>query len=173
MVESITKPIISATEADWSREQARQWWEPSRQLLKCIRNYQKGLQQGGILGYFLVGLNIIQYRFWSVVTATDIPLNCQIQGGLLLPHPNGIVIHPTASIGPNCLIFQQVTIVGDVKIGGHVDIGAGAKIIRSVTIGDHALIGANAVVICDVPPGATAVGIPTKIIDKKTRNSEK
>ena len=115
------------------------------------------------------GLNIIQYRFWSVVTATDIPLNCQIQGGLLLPHPNGIVIHPSASIGPNCLILQQVTIVADVKIGGHVDIGAGAKIIRSVTIGDHALIGANAVVICDVPPGATAVGIPAKIIEKKTQ----
>ena len=169
MVESITKPIISATEADWSREQVGNWWEPSRQLLKCIRNYQKGQQQGGILGGFLCGLNIIQYRFWSVITATDIPLNCQIQGGLLLPHPNGIVIHPTASIGPNCLIFQQVTIVADVKIGGHVDIGAGAKIIRSVTIGDHALIGANAVVMCDVPPGATAVGIPAKIIEKKNQ----
>ena len=83
-------------------------------------------------------------------------------------HPNGIVINPRASIGPNCLIFQQVTIVSDVKIGGHVDIGAGAKIIRSVTIGDHALIGANAVVLCDVPPGATAVGIPAKILSKKT-----
>ena len=169
MVESITKPIISATEADWSREQAGRWWEPSRQLLKCIRNYQKWQQQGGIFGYFLCRWNIIQYRFWSVVTATDIPLNCQIQGGLLLPHPNGIVIHPSASIGPNCLILQQVTIVADVKIGGHVDIGAGAKIIRSVTIGDHALIGANAVVICDVPPGATAVGIPAKIIEKQTQ----
>jgi serine O-acetyltransferase len=169
MVESITKPMVSATEADWSREQAGKWWEPSRQLLKSIRNYQKGQQQGGIFGYFLCRLNIIHYRFWTVVTATDIPLNCQIQGGLLLPHPNGIVIHPSASIGPNCLILQQVTIVADVKIGGHVDIGAGAKIIRSVTIGDHALIGANAVVICDVPPGATAVGIPAKIIEKKTQ----
>jgi len=169
MVESITKPMISATEADWSREQAGKWWEPSRQLLKSIRNYQKWQQQGGIFGYFLSGWNIIHYRFWSVVTGADIPLNCQIQGGLILPHPNGIVIDPRASIGPNCLILQQVTIVADVKIGGHVDIGAGAKIIRSVTIGDHALIGANAVVICDVPPGATAVGIPAKIIEKKNQ----
>ncbi|MBE9092847.1 serine O-acetyltransferase [Tychonema sp. LEGE 07203] len=166
MVESITKPIISATEPDWSREKLSKWWEPSRQLLKSIRNYQKWQQHGGIAGYILCRWNVIQYRFWSVVTATDIPLNCQIQGGLLLTHPNGVVIHPSASIGPNCLIFQQVTIVADVKIGGHVDIGAGAKIIRSVTIGDHALIGANAVVICDVPPGATAVGIPAKIIEK-------
>ena len=173
MVESITKPMVSATEADWSREQAGKWWEPSRQLLKSIRNYQKWRQQGGILGYFLSRWNIIHYRFWSVVTGADIPLNCEIQGGLILPHPNGIVIAPSASIGPNCLIFQQVTIVGDVKIGGHVDIGAGAKIIRSVTIGDHALIGANAVVICDVPPGATAVGIPAKIIEKKDPGSLK
>ena len=173
MVESITKPIVSATEADWSREQAGKWWEPSRQLLKSIRNYQKWQQQGGIFGYFLSRWNIIHYRFWSVVTGADIPLNCQIQGGLILPHPNGIVMDPIASIGPNCMIFQQVTIVADVKIGGHVDIGAGAKIIRSVTIGDHALIGANAVVICDVPPGATAVGIGAKVIEKNPRKSEK
>ena len=169
MVESITKPIISATEPDWSREKLSKWWEPNRQQLKSIRNYQKWQPQGGIAGYILCRWNVIQHRFWSVVTATDIPLNCQIQGGLLLPHPNGIVIHPSAAIGPNCLILQQVTIVADVKIGGQVDIGAGAKIIRSVTIGDRALIGANAVVMCDVPPGTTAVGIPAKIIEKKTQ----
>jgi len=168
MVESITKPTVSATEPDWSREKSSRWWQPSCQLLKSLRNYQKWQKYGGILGYLLCRLNVIQHRFWTVVTGTDIPLNCQIKGGLLLPHPNGVVIHPSASIGPNCLIFQQVTIVSDVKIGGHVDIGAGAKIIRSITIGDHALIGANAVVICDVPPGATAVGIPAKIIKKKT-----
>ncbi|NET39041.1 MAG: serine acetyltransferase, partial [Cyanothece sp. SIO1E1] len=52
----------------------------------------------------------------------------------------------------------------DVKIGGHVDIGAGAKIIRPVSIGDHAKIGANAVVLCDVPAGATAIGVPAKVI---------
>lgn len=168
MVQSITTPAVSATEPDWSREKLSKWWDPSRQLLKSIRNYQKWQQQGGILGYFLSRFNIIQHIFWSIVAGTDIPLNCKIGGGLIMLHPNGIVIHPEASIGPNCLIFQQVTIVGNVQIGGHVDIGAGAKIIRSVTIGDHALIGANAVVICDVPPGATAVGIPAKIIPKKS-----
>jgi serine O-acetyltransferase len=108
---------------------------------------------------------VLQHRFWSVVTGADIPLNCQIEGGLLLPHSNGIVIHPTATIGVNCLILQQVTISHGVKIGGHVDIGAGAKIIRSVSIGNHAKIGANAVVLEDVPEGATAVGVPAKIIN--------
>jgi serine O-acetyltransferase len=106
---------------------------------------------------------------WSVVTGADIPINCQIGGGLRMPHPNGIVIHQDAVIGPNCLIFQQVTIgmrdgSGAPRIGGHVDVGAGAKILGSVTIGNHAKIGANAVVLSDVPEGATAVGIPAKVM---------
>ncbi len=164
-ISKLTTPsVISATVPDWSREKIERWWSPNRQLLKSIRKYQKWQAYGGTIGRFFQIGNVLQYRFWSIVTGAEIPLNCNIQGGLLLPHPNGIVIHPEASIGPNCLVFQQVTIVGGVKIGGHVDIGAGAKIIRPVSIGDHAKIGANAVVLCDVPAGATAVGIPAKII---------
>ncbi len=166
--EVVTTSQISAIQPDWSRERCYRWWEPSRQLLKSIRGYQKWQVRGGILGRFLSKYNVIQHRFWSVVTGADIPLNCQIEGGLALPHPNGIVIHPCASIGPNCLILQQVTIVEGVKIGGHVDIGAGAKIIRAVTIGQHAKIGANAVVLNDVPAGATVAGIPAKIILRST-----
>lgn len=172
MIESITTPSISATEPDWSREQLRRWWDPSRQLLKSIRNYQKWQIQGGFLGGFFRRIHVLEHRVWSIVTASDIPLNCKIGGGLKLTHPNGVVIHPDASIGPNCLIFQQVTITKGVTIGGHVDIGAGAKILRQVSIGDHAKIGANAVVLCDVPAGATAVGIPAKVISK-TESGEK
>ena len=164
----MTVPLISATEPDWSRERCCRWWDPSRQLLKSIREYQKWQKRDGIVGRFLSACQVIQHQFWSVITGADIPLNCQIQGGLLLLHPNGIVIHPAASIGPNCLILQQVTIVEGVKIGGHVDIGAGAKIISAVSIGDHAKIGANAVVLCDVPAGATAVGVPAKIVNATT-----
>ena len=83
---------------------------------------------------------------------------------MLLTHANGVVISPDAEIGCNCLFLQQVTIVGGVKIGGHVDIGAGAKIISPVTIGDHAKIGANAVVLKDIPSNTTAVGIPARIV---------
>ncbi|PSB03069.1 serine O-acetyltransferase [Merismopedia glauca] len=163
---------ISATEPDWSREQLENWWQPSRQLLKAIRKYQKWHNSEGILAKLLKRAYVIPYRFWSIVSGADIPLNCQIAGGLKLTHPNGVVIHPKASIGPNCLILQQVTIVAGVNIGGHVDLGAGAKIIRPVTIGDHAKVGANAVVLCDVPSGATAVGIPAKIIIKNYGTSD-
>lgn len=86
-----------------------------------------------------------------------------------MTHPNGIVIHPQAEVGVNCLILQQVTIgvssgPGVPSIGGHVDIGAGAKILGNIRIGDHARIGANSVVLQDIPEGATAVGIPAQII---------
>jgi hypothetical protein len=67
-------------------------------------------------------------------------------------------------LGPNCLIFQQVTLGADESgvpiIGGQVDFGAGAKVIGPVKIGDHALIGANAVVVCDVPPGPRPSACP-------------
>jgi len=101
--------LISADQPDWSREKCRRWWDPSRQLLKSIRNYQKLQPNSKILGYFLGSYTVMWHRFWSVITGADIPLNSHIEGGLLLPHPNGIVIHPEASIGPNCLIFQQVS----------------------------------------------------------------
>ena len=73
-------------------------------------------------------------------------------------------------IGPNCPLFQQVTIgFGGPKsglpvLGGHVDVGAGAKVLGGVRLGDHCRIGANAVVLDDVPAGATAAGVPARII---------
>ena len=161
---------ISATVPDWSRERCRRWWDPSRRLLKAIRGYQKWSARRGPIALILSRLCVIRHRFWSVVCGADVPLECQLGGGLLLPHPNGVVVMPKARIGVNCLIFQQVTIgtVGSQSvapiIGGHVDIGAGAKVLGGIRIGDHAKIGANAVVLCDVPPGATAVGIPARIV---------
>ncbi len=158
-------PAISATEPDWSRERRRgAGWAPGRAVLAAIRSYQSAR---GPLAPLVRKVAVLRHRFWSTVAGCDIPINTLIGGGLLIPHPNGIVVHPGSRIGPNCLIFQQVTIgfAGGVPtLGGHVDIGAGARLLGPITIGDHAKIGANAVVIVDVPPGATAVGIPARII---------
>jgi serine O-acetyltransferase len=159
---------ISAEIPDWSREHPRGFWDPGRKLLLTIRKYQHWRNRAGPVGVLACKWLVFRHRFWSVITGADIPLNCKIGGGLLLNHPNGIVIHPAARIGVNCLISQQVTVGGREKtglpeIGGHVDVGAGAKILGPVRVGDHAKIGANAVVVNDVPSGAIAIGIPAKI----------
>ncbi|MGE3818781.1 MAG: serine acetyltransferase, partial [Isosphaeraceae bacterium] len=148
--------LVSATTPDWERERCRRFWDPGRRLLQAIRRYQASRRRG-FLGRLASKYWVLSHRFWSVVAGADVPLDCQIGGGLLLTHPNGVVIHPEAKVGPNCLLFQQVTLgLGGPKpgapvLGGHVDVGAGAKILGGVTIGDHARIGANAVVLQDVP----------------------
>ena len=164
MVSEKTK--ISATEADWSREKLRKWWSPSKQLIKSIRQYQKHQKNPQLFSSIWKKWHVLEHRFWTVMAGADIPINCQLGGGLVMPHPTGVVINSQAKIGVNCLILQQVTIVKDVTIGGHIDIGAGAKILNSVTIGDNAKIGANAVVVPDVPADKTAVGVPAKVLNK-------
>ncbi len=153
----------------WDRETPQRFWDPSRKLLKSIRSYQSFKSKGGFLSKILMKVCVIRHRFWSTVCGAEIDLNCQIGGGLLLPHPNGIVIHPDSTIGVNCLIFQQVTLAGKVDLGYHVDIGAGAKILGPTTLGDNAKVGANAVVTKPVESGVTVAGIPAKMIRRNTQ----
>lgn len=161
---------VSADNPDWSRESSRRHWDPSRKLLRSLRDYQRFHQNNKLVFKLLKKLSVLRYRFWSVISGADIPLIVRIEGGLLLPHPNGVVIHPDTFIGPNCLIHQQVTLgvknsdSNAPRLMGHVDIGAGAKIIGDITIGKHTIIGANAVVTRDVPDYAIVAGIPAKVI---------
>jgi len=169
-VERGTEEVVSAEIPDWSREVPHHFYDPGRKLLIAIRGYQRWQARKGIISNCFRKWFVLRYRFWSLVTASDIGLRCNIGGGLLIPHPNGIHIHPDAIIGVNCLIFQQVTIGsrrgerGVPVIEGHVDIGAGAKILGPVRIGAHARIDANAVVQTNVPSRAMAFGIPAKIL---------
>jgi serine O-acetyltransferase len=163
---------ISAVEPDWSREAKPLFsWQPGKSLLASLRSYDYWSARPNPLAPFCRALAVFRHRFWSIVTGTDIALGTRIGGGLRIPHPNGIVIHPDVVIGPNCLIFQQVTLgtgkSGVPTVGGHVDIGAGAKILGNIRIGDHARIGANSVVLCDVPAHTTAVGIPARVTNQQ------
>jgi serine O-acetyltransferase len=157
---------ISATTPDWAREQVTGFWDPGRKLLRAIRKYQAARARGGIFGRITAKYWVLNHLWWSTLCQSELHLNTQIGGGLLLPHPTGIIVHPESKVGPNCLLFHQVTLAGRVTMGGHVDVGTGAKILGPLTIGDHVVIGANAVVTKDVPSGATVAGTPARIISR-------
>ncbi len=169
--------LPSASVPDWERERCSWWrWQPSRQLLCSLRSYERARSRGGLFGLVLSKVAVLRHRFWSVVTGADIPLSCRLGGGLMLPHPNGVVIHPDVILGPNCMLFQQVTLgvgsrPGLPTLGGHVDVGPGAKILGGVTIGDHAVVGANAVVLQDVPSFGLAVGVPAIDVGDRPREA--
>ena len=169
--------MVSVTDADWSREVPRRFWDPSRKLLRTIRRYQACKVKKGLFSVALSKVCVLEHIFWTIITGADIPINCKLGGGLLIPHPNGIVLHPDSVIGVNCLIHQQVTI--GVKrgaglpaiVGAHVDIGAGAKIIGAISIENDVLIGANAVVVKDVEKGMIVAGIPATVIGRTQQES--
>lgn len=105
----------------------------------------------------------------------ELPYSAKLGRRVVIEHQHGIVIHGNTVIGNDCYIRQGCTLgnksldaVFDAPIlGNGVNVGAGAKILGKVTIGDGASIGANAVVVKDVPDGATAVGIPAKVLERK------
>lgn len=115
------------------------------------------------------------------MTGVEIHPGATIGRGLMIDHGMGVVIGETAIIGDNCTIYQGVTLGGTGKdtgkrhptIGNNVMIGSGAKVLGPFTVGDNAKIAAGAVVLDTVPEGATAVGVPARMImPGKSRKAE-
>lgn len=106
------------------------------------------------------------------LTGIEIHPGASIGRRVFIDHGMGVVIGETAEIGDECTIYQGVTLGGTSLSGGKrhptlergVVIGAGAKVLGPFTVRTGARIGSNAVVVKEVPPGATAVGIPARII---------
>ncbi|MCS7265877.1 MAG: serine O-acetyltransferase [Armatimonadetes bacterium] len=105
---------------------------------------------------------------------TDIEIHpgAKIGKGVFIDHGAGVVIGETAEVGDDVTMYQGVTLGGTGKergkrhptIGKNVVIGAGAIILGNITVGDNSRIGAGSVVVKSVPPNATAVGVPAKIV---------
>jgi serine O-acetyltransferase len=107
------------------------------------------------------------------LTGIEIHPGAKIGRRVFLDHGLGIVIGETTEIGDDCTIYQGVTLGGTslykgVKrhptLGKDVVISAGAKVLGGFTVGDGARVGSNAVVLKEIPAGATAVGIPARIL---------
>jgi serine O-acetyltransferase len=113
------------------------------------------------------------------LTGIEIHPGARIGRRFFIDHGMGVVIGETAVIGDDCTLYHGVTLGGTSwnkgkrhpTLGDGVVVGAGAKILGPITIGRGAKIGSNAVVVKDVPDGATAVGIPARILDDETKNA--
>jgi len=106
-------------------------------------------------------------------TGIEIHPGAKIGTGVFIDHGSGVVIGQTAVVGNNVVIYQGVTLGGTGKdkgakrhptLGCGVLVSAGAKVLGNITIGTGSKIGANSVVLMDVPPNATVVGIPGKVV---------
>lgn len=128
-------------------------------------------EKGGICRIFYA-LLCFPYKWKCAKLGIDLRIGTKIGKGLCFAHCGGIVINASSEIGENCLVFHDVTIGGMLKdgvmhvpsIGNNAVLFAGAKIIGDVKIGDNVIIGANAVVTHDVADNAVAAGVPAKII---------
>lgn len=105
-------------------------------------------------------------------TGIEIHPAAQIGEGLFIDHGAGVVIGETTVIGKNCVLYQGVTLGGTGKdsgkrhptLGDNVMVGAGAKVLGPFTVGSGAKIAAGAVVLDEIPAGATAVGVPARVV---------
>ena len=113
---------------------------------------------------------ISQWNRW--LTGVEIHPGATLGRRVFIDHGMGVVIGETAEIGDDCTIYQGVTLGGvslnkgkrHPTLEAGVVIGAGAKVLGPFTVGKGARIGSNSVVVKAVPAGATAVGIPARVI---------
>lgn len=108
-------------------------------------------------------------RHW---TGIEIHPGAKIGRRLVIDHGMGTVIGETAEVGDDCLLYHGVTLGGTGKdqgkrhptLGNNVMVATGAKVLGPFRVGDNARIAANAVVLSEIPPDATAVGVPARVV---------
>lgn len=115
------------------------------------------------------------YKWVQIVTGVELPCEVKVGRGFVIDHFGGIIVSGYASFGDNCRIRNGV-VVGlshaddpcAPVIGDNVDIGTGAKVLGRIRIGNNVLIGANAVVVRDVPDDSIAVGVPAVVKPRRS-----
>jgi serine O-acetyltransferase len=115
-------------------------------------------------------------HFSRGITGIEIHPGAKIGRRLFIDHGMGVVIGETTEIGDDCLIYKGVVLGGTTlkkkkrhpTLGNRVIVGSNSTILGAITINDGARIGSNSVVIKSVPPGATVVGVPGRIVESLT-----
>jgi serine O-acetyltransferase len=155
---------------DWARHGHR-WSEPALWALATYR-YGRWTDErcprrlAGMASRLYGGLRVLT----EIATGVSLPRELIVGEELHLIHGSNIRVHPKAVIGARVGIMHDVTIGttldddGAPVIGDDVFIGAGAKIVGPVHVGAGARIAANSLVVSDVPPGATAIGVPARAV---------
>lgn len=124
---------------------------------------------------FLRPLARILSNIARILTGIEIHPGATIGRRLFIDHGTGLVIGETAVIGDDVTLYHDVTLGGVGRAGqvdgqrhptieDHAMVGSGAQVLGPVTVGERAKVGANSVVVSDVPPHATALGIPARIV---------
>ena len=153
---------------------ARDTWE----VITCYPGFHALLVHRlahGLWGARLRWLGRLVSHLGRFLTGIEIHPGARIGRRFFIDHGMGVVIGETAEIGDDCTLYHGVTLGGTSwnkgkrhpTLGNGVVLGAGAKILGPITIGDGARVGSNAVVVKSVPPGATAIGIPARIVEKE------
>lgn len=137
-----------------------------------ICHYFAGLKKRNPIQFLMHSFCYLRFRQIQRRCGIELNQHTEIGYGLRLPHRGGIIIHVQASIGNNCEIMQGVTIGNNIMksrddvavIGNEVLLCSGAKIIGDVKIGNTVIVGANAVVTHDIPDNTIVGGVPAKPI---------
>jgi serine O-acetyltransferase len=159
-------------DADLSRYPARPFLKEQSIWAICTYRYGRRVlnRKRGILRSIQLKLYWLIFRIVETATGISLPVEARIGPGLRIYHFGNIFIHSGTVIGRNCTLRQGVTIGNRVADGpppvieDDVEFGAYAQVLGNVRIGSGAKIGAMTMVLCDVPAGATAVGVPARIV---------
>ncbi|SEG52476.1 serine O-acetyltransferase [Bryocella elongata] len=169
--------IFRQIRSDWIAHQ-RDWSRHGFWALMVYRfgNWRYGIRPRALRMPFSFAYRVLHF---ISISLCGIELPCEVKLGdrFVIEHVGGIVISGDAVFGEDCVIRNGVTVGlrhrgqrGSPCIGDRVDIGAGAKLLGPIRIGNDVAIGANAVVLCDVPDGCVAVGIPARILSRRSHD---
>ena len=139
--------------------------------------WRYGVRPAMVRKFFSLIYHVL-FKFVQIITGIQMPCEVDVGRNFVIDHFGGIIISGYAKFGDNCRVRNGVVIglrrieeKSAPIIGNNVDIGVGAKLLGPIRIGDNVEIGANAVVVCDVPDNSIAVGVPAVVRPRSSPRS--